>query len=322
MNSAGISIIIPCYSTDRLSDVKELLDSVQTQTFRDIQTLVVAERSRELAGSISNYIAEKSYPNMQVLYNEGPRGTSAARNLGIDKASGGYIAFVDDDAVLPPEWAEATVKTYEEDSSVIGVTGPILPLWKEKPVEWFPREFYWIFSCTNLDTAQKIPVRNGYGTNMSFRKEAFRHGERFNTSFGIKGPGSKGWQEPGAEETELSLRITQKTGGVIIFNPEVKVRHKVYGYRTKTNFIARRAYWEGYGKALLKHFHHDNGDNTGILGTEKALLFSIFFRLVPGVIKRLFKHPIIALRQLWLTAMVLACVAAGYFTYEIKRLSR
>ena len=122
------------------------------------------------------------------------------------------------------------MKTYAQDSSVIGVTGPILPLWEQESMSWFPRELYWIFSCTYWDMAEKTEVRNGYGTNLSFRREAFNSGERFRTSLGVKGGGQRGWQEPGAEEVEFSLRVRRKTGKHIVYNPRVRVKHKVYRY--------------------------------------------------------------------------------------------
>lgn len=124
-----ISIITPCYTTKRLKDIAELLDSVQSQTYNNVETLVIAERTPELAGNIRSYVAEKGYPNIQVLYNQDEWGSYSARNLGIEQAQGDILAFVDDDALLFPEWAEETARTYADDSSVIGLTGPVLPLW-------------------------------------------------------------------------------------------------------------------------------------------------------------------------------------------------
>ena len=154
MEQAKISLITTSYTMDRLNDIIELLDSVSVQTYQNIETVFIAERSPELADSIQGYISEKGYSNMQVLYNEGEWGVSSARNLAIGPVKGDIIAFVDDDALLFPDWAEETVKTYAEDSSVIGVTGPIFPLWERDSTSWFPQEFYWIFSCTYWDMAE------------------------------------------------------------------------------------------------------------------------------------------------------------------------
>ncbi|MFC1938105.1 glycosyltransferase family 2 protein [Chloroflexota bacterium] len=321
MEQVKISIITTSYTMDRLNDIIELLDSVYVQTYRNIETVFVAERSPELADSIQGYISEKGYSNMQVLSNEGEWGVSAARNLAIGQVNGDIIAFVDDDALLFPDWAEETVKTYAEDRSVIGVTGPILPLWEKDSTSWFPQEFYWIFSCTYWDMPEKTEVRNGYGTNISFHREAFDSGERFRTSLGVKGWDKSGWLEPGAEEAELSLRIRRKTGNSIIYNPQVRVKHKVYCYRLRAEFIARRSYWEGYAKAMLKQWYHP-ADGKMVLSTEHELLHRILFKLLPQILGRLFHQPVTFLRQLWLVTMVLSCVASGYFVYQFSSLFR
>jgi glycosyltransferase involved in cell wall biosynthesis len=300
--------------------VAELLDSVQSQTYNNVETLVIAERTPELAGNIRSYVTEKGYPNIQVLYNQDEWGSYSARNLGIEQAQGDILAFIDDDALLFPEWAEETARTYADDNSVIGLTGPILPLWEHHSMAWFPEELYWIFSCTYWDWTEKTEVRNGYGTNISFRREAFDSCGLFKSSLGSKEPGKSDWQRPGAKETEFSLRVTQKTGKRIVYHPNIRVRHKVYRYRLSTRFIAKRAYWEGYAKAWLKKWNRSS--DRKVLATEYNLLHRIFFNLLPRSLALLFKHPIIALRRLWVTALVLSCVAVGYLNYSLSRLFR
>jgi len=314
MNLPQISIITTSYTLDRLKDITELLDSIQAQTYQSVETLIVTERSPELADNIRRYIAEKGYPHMRVLYNEGEWGASSARNLAIEQAGGDIIALVDDDALLFPDWAEETVKTYAQDSSLIGVTGPILPLWEEESMSWFPRQLYWIFSCTYWDMMEKTEVRNGYGTNLSLHREAFNTGERFNTRLGVKGRGQRGWQEPGGEEVEFSLRVRHKTGKHIVYNPQVRVKHKVYRYRLTAGFIAKRAYWEGYAKAMLNRWYRPGGE--AVLSTEYELLRRILFRLLPQTLERLFRQPITSFRQLWVVAVVLTSVASGYLSYQ------
>lgn len=315
-----ISLIVTTYSMDRLSDVTGLLDSIQAQTCPNIETIIITERSPELTDKLEEYITGKGHPGMQVFFNRGEQGLSPARNLGVSRANADIIAFVDDDALLFPDWADETVETYAGDGTVIGVTGPILPLWEQEPVSWFPREFYWVFSCTYRDMDKLTEVRNGYGTNISFRREAFTTGGGFRTSLGCKGRGQGGWQEPGAEELDFTLRVRHQTKKRIVYNPLVKVRHRVYRYRLGTRFIARRAYWEGYAKSMVRSWYRDRrGD--GVLSVEYVLLRRILFHLLPGIFRRFFQHPVTAVRQLYVTVLVLSCVAAGYFSSEISLIS-
>jgi glycosyltransferase involved in cell wall biosynthesis len=319
MTSAEISIIVPCYSLNRLGDVYELLDSINAQTYHNLETLVVAERAPELASSIRSYVKEKGYSNIRVLYNEGDWGSYSARNLGIEQAQGDVLAFIDDDAILFPDWAEETARNYAEDDSIIGLTGPILPLWEHESMSWFPRELYWIFSCTYWDWSEKREVRNGYGTNISFLWEAFDACGLFKNRLEVGEWGKSDWQRPGAKETEFSVRVTQKTGKRIVYNPKIKVRHKVYRYRLSTGFIIKRAYWEGYAKAWLKKWNRSS-NNSKVLATEYQLLRRIFLKLVPGSLALLFKQPIVALRRLWITALALYCVFVGYLVYRLSSL--
>ena len=314
-NLPKISIISTSYTMDRFRDIIELLDSIQSQTYRNIEAIFVAERSPELAKSIRDYAQEKAYANVLVLYNEGEWGLSSARNLGIRQASGKILAFVDDDALLFPDWAEETARAYGKDNSIIGLTGPILPLWEDESMSWFPREFYWIFSCTYWDWTKPTEVRNGYATNISFQREAFDQCGLFKTSLGIKGYGKSGWQGVGGEETEFSLRVKHQTGKRIVYHPNIKVKHKVYRYRHSSNFIRKRAYWEGYAKAMFNKLYHSEDKGGEVLSTEHELLHRIFFKSMPNSLKLLFSQPVVALRQLWVTILVLASVAAGYLKY-------
>ena len=318
MGLAQISIITPSYTTKRLKDIIELLDSIQAQTYKNIEVLIIAERSQELAGTIKGYVEEKSYSNVRVLYNEEEWGVSSARNLAIEQAKGEIIAFVDDDALLLPGWAKETAKAYAEDSSIIGVAGPILPQWEQDSMSWFPRELYWIFSCTYWDWAEKTEVRNGYGTNISFWREAFNCCGLFKSNLEAKEPGKSDWQRPGAKETEFSLRVTRETGKRIIYHPKIRVRHKVYRYRLSTSFVVKRAYWEGYAKALLNKWYYSS--DREVLSTEYSLLRRILFNSLPYSFGLLTKRPIIALRRLWVFLLALGFVAIGYASYTLRNL--
>jgi glycosyltransferase involved in cell wall biosynthesis len=315
-----VSVITTVYNPQRLRDLTELLDSLNAQSYKNNETLIVAERSVELAESIRKYIADRGYAGMRVLFNEGEWGSYPSRNLAVGEAKGDIIAFVDDDAVPFPDWVAKMAKVYNEDSSVVGVTGPILPLWQEKSMKWFPRELYWIFSCTYRRFAERTEVRNGFCTNLSFRRKAFDRCGRFKSSLVGRGWGKSDWQQPAAQETEFCLRVKKGTGQRIVYDPAVRVKHKVYGYRLSSGFLARRGYWEGYAKAMLKRLYRD--DNGQALATEYELLRRILLRLLPRTLGRLFRRPATAWRQLWALIMVLSGVAAGYLGYSSLSLFR
>jgi GT2 family glycosyltransferase len=309
-----LSIIITSCTMGRMGDIYELLDSVKAQTYSNIETIFVAERSRKLYEKVKIYIVEKAIPNAKVLFNDGEPGLSAGRNVGIQQSKGEIIAFIDDDVVLSPKWPEEMVKSYN-DGSVIGVTGSAFPLWEDKSMSWFPEELYWIISCTawcGWDEVKK--VRNAWGMNMSFRREAFERCSLFSNEFGFH----KGSM---AEDNEFSLRVRSQTEKSIIYSPRVRLWHRVHKYRLGQEFIRERAYWIGHSRRMMKKLHSESDKSLDLLSQEHQLLKRIFTRLFPNIAKTFFTDPVSAWRKLRVTVTALTFVTLGYYSHLIPALS-
>jgi GT2 family glycosyltransferase len=233
--------------------------------------------------------------------------------MGIKEAKGDIIAFVDDDVVLSPDWAEEMINAYQRDS-VIGVTGPALPLWEDESMSWLPEELYWIISCTAwCDWNQTREVRNAWGMNMSFKREAFQKCGDFLNEFGFH----KG---PMAEDNEFSLRVRAKTGKNIIYCPNVRLWHRVHKYRLNQQFIKERAHWIGRSRRMLKRLYPEAEKGKDLLGQEHQLLKRIFTRLLPSILRSFFTNPTIAWCKLSVTITTLFFVALGYYSYLFSSL--
>ncbi len=101
-----ISVIIPCYNNKPY--IRECLNSVLSQTFSDYEVIVVDDGSTDGTGEIiQNYLPRVRYLRQS---NQGP---AAARNAGIEAASGEYIAFQDADDLWYPEKLEMQLKFME-----------------------------------------------------------------------------------------------------------------------------------------------------------------------------------------------------------------
>ncbi len=309
VDSPLMSIIITGYTVERLKDIYELLDSVKAQTYTNIETIFVVENSLELYDKIDQYARENNIPNPKVLHNTGERGLSAGRNVGIKESKGDILAFVDDDTVLSANWGEEVVKAFADDS-VIGVTGPALPLWEDKSMSWFPEEFYWIISCIAWSGWHEMrEVSNSWGQGMAFRREAFEMSGLFSNEFGFH----KGSM---AEDNEFSLRAKAKTGKRIIYCPTVRLLHRVHKYRLSWGFIRERSYWIGYSRYMMKKSYPNSTDNkTAPLTQELQLLNRIITRLLPSIARDLFFRPVTAWRRLSVTVVALYYVALGYYSH-------
>lgn len=97
---AAVSLIIPIYNADAY--LTACLDSVTAQTlFLRTQVVLVDDGSTDASPQICDVFAGK-YPNIEVLHRPNA-GVSAARNAGLERAVGKYVAFADADDLLMPQ---------------------------------------------------------------------------------------------------------------------------------------------------------------------------------------------------------------------------
>lgn len=94
-----ISVIVPCYNAEK--DIDKLLSSLKKQTYKNLQIILVNDRSSDKTYQI---LLEKIRKDSRfvILNSREPHGVSCARNAGIDYAQGEFITFIDSDDILSP----------------------------------------------------------------------------------------------------------------------------------------------------------------------------------------------------------------------------
>ena len=97
-----ISVIVPVYKAEAF--LKKCTDSILSQTFSDLELLLVDDGSPDGSGKLCDEIAAGD-PRVCVFHKKNG-GVSSARNLGMAEAQGTYIAFSDADDWLPPDALE------------------------------------------------------------------------------------------------------------------------------------------------------------------------------------------------------------------------
>lgn len=91
-----ISIIIPCYNAEKT--IKRCLESVISQTYKNIEIVIINDGSIDKTDSIiKKYIND----NRIKYYNRSNHGIGKTRNFGIKETTGEYITFLDSDDYLP-----------------------------------------------------------------------------------------------------------------------------------------------------------------------------------------------------------------------------
>lgn len=105
-----ISVIIPAYNVD--SYIEECIASVQRQTYNKLDIIIIDDGSGDRTGEIVRRLSERD-SRIRYYYQDNA-GVVSARNLGIEKARGQYIGFVDGDDYIEPNMYE---KLYQ---SIVG----------------------------------------------------------------------------------------------------------------------------------------------------------------------------------------------------------
>ena len=90
MDEKLVSVIIPAYNIEDY--IGRCLDSVLSQTYKNLEIIVIDDGSSDRTGEILDDYEKKNH-RMKVIHKENG-GVSSARNIGIDRANGDYIGFV------------------------------------------------------------------------------------------------------------------------------------------------------------------------------------------------------------------------------------
>lgn len=110
-----LSVIVPVYNTD--GHLRECLDSLASQTQKNIEYLLINDGSTDDSGKILSEYAQKH--DFFRLIEQENKGYAGARNTGLECARGKYIGFVDSDDKIKPDMFEKLLKTALEEKADI-----------------------------------------------------------------------------------------------------------------------------------------------------------------------------------------------------------
>jgi glycosyltransferase involved in cell wall biosynthesis len=353
-----VSVVVCTHSLNNYPNLLEAVDSLRAQTHRETEVVVVVDGNKELYqrlvadyGSSKSLVDSKSPKGRQdssrsrrlvdsnpsngrivdreaikIVLLEENKGVSAARNAGIRAAQGDILAFLDDDAVAERGWLESLVATYQEfDAAAVG--GRVLPLWLGRRPDYLPEELYWLVGTTHEGFAKEkstilpregfevVEVRNTFGPNMSFRREVFQKVGLFNENLGFARRGTSYTQ---AEEAEFALRMKQKLGQGAMYNPKALVYHKIPPSKVRVKALLKRAFYQGYSKALLRKLH----PSADSIAVERSYLQTLLLKSIPKRSIRLFEikrdYRLAELKELFLLVAAIISVGLGFVYGYVK----
>jgi len=151
-----ISIIVPVYNVEKY--LKQCIETIQSQTYKNLEIILVDDGSPDNSGKICDEYAEQD-SRIKVIHKENG-GVSSARNLGLEKATGEFIAFIDADDYISADYCEKLLTTLKQENADCVACG-YNRVYDNKTEEIISKEPY---SLDNKAFLEKILfVQNGLG---------------------------------------------------------------------------------------------------------------------------------------------------------------
>ncbi len=165
-----LSIIIPVYQV--AVTLARCLDSLIAQEFRDWQGILIDDASTDGSGALCDDYVKRDH-RFQVTHLRHNGGLSAARNVGLDKARGEYVTFVDSDDFIEPDTLKTLFEVLRTHPDYDLLEYPVYEHYGSKNMHRliFPRKeytdplVYWL---------QGGAYRHAYACNKIYKREVFK----------------------------------------------------------------------------------------------------------------------------------------------------
>ena len=207
MPSPKFSVVVA--TRNRVDSLRRTVQSLLAQSVEPslVQILVVDDGSTDGTGAYLEEAARRG--DLAFVRRRGPRGPAAARNAGAREARGIWIAFTDDDCVVPGDWLERALRAMEQGAAV-AIGGAVRNVQPGLLSEVYQDQSNFLFETLNsapddprfLTTNNFICHRSEFAVLGGF-DEKFRHG---------------------AEDRDLARRLVHR-GLRVIVDPGLVVEH-------------------------------------------------------------------------------------------------
>jgi len=267
------SIIIP--TLYRAANLKKCLTCLSKVNFdaNVFEVLVIdngpTDDIKHVADSFKNKVS-----CLQYFVSDMP-GLHTGRNLGLKKAKGEILCYIDDDSFVTEGWLKGISKAFE-DPKVALVGGPCLPEFDGDPPGWL--DYFWsecefgktLADLSLLDFGEKlmpIPPIYVYGCNFNIRKDILLKLEGFHPDAFPKNL----LRFRGDGETYVSRKLVDM-GYEFLYCPDVKIYHFVSASRMTKDYFCNRSYIQGISNSFVQ-IRKQHGLNTefvrGLCGRER-----------------------------------------------------
>ncbi len=215
-----------CIATYRRPPLLErLLRSLENQILPEgveMEIIVVDNDADKSAEPVVSKFQHMSWSGLS-YFNQPLKNISLTRNMAVEKASGEYILFIDDDEVASPRWLTYLMKTLDAFDAD-GVFGPVVPELNTETPPWMGDLFYRYSSSTGAKAESK------WTGNCILKASLLKKmGEPFDPRYGITG----------GEDTHLFDRLEQQ-GARFVFCQEAWVSEYLPPSKTRPSSLFLR----------------------------------------------------------------------------------
>lgn len=244
-----ISVVIPT-NLARPDQLQRVLGNLAELDYPDYEVIIVDNRR---GGPVP------AFPGVRVVREPVP-GISAARNRGVDVATGEIIAFTDDDVLVDRRWLRAIGERFAREPDLAAVSGVVVPLELETPAQVMFEQFgmgldrglapLTFERSGRFQVVRRAPGTGsarvgslyemgefGQGSNMSFRADALRARGGFDEALGTGTP------THGGEDLTMLVELLM-TGHRLAYEPGAIIHHS---HRETMEELERQLHGYGIG---------------------------------------------------------------------------
>ncbi|HEX4440980.1 MAG TPA: glycosyltransferase [Thermoanaerobaculia bacterium] len=230
-----VSVVIPCRNA--AETVPDAIRSALGQAEPPFEVIVVDDVSTDASAEAARAAGAR------VIRNASRRNAGGARNAGLEATSGELVAFLDADAVAPPDWLSRARAVLDARPEVVGVGGAIA---NGRPGRWGELDYY-------MNHSEWIAGTPGAKRNIPTMAIVYRRAAIGPVRFPESNTG---------EDTAFALAVLER-GGTLWYEPSIVVTHRherldARAYREKqvacgVTIYETRSRYDRPGRVLVRH---------------------------------------------------------------------
>lgn len=232
------SIIIPVYNKEKY--LKETLKSVDKQTVKDLEIIIVDDKSTDCSMDIITDFKSSTEKQVKVIQNDKNMGVSYSRNIGIEESKSDYITFLDADDLLNKNFIKVMLTKMKKYPDLDFVRGRLNTLYDTDDIDDVEHRIVSSDDLVNLESQPNYIDSETYSANSRLYKKDFIKNLRF-------------FESP-FEDLEFVLNVLASSKQVL-YTYQTQYHYRMIksgrystNVRTVSNFLEYFDIWERFEK--------------------------------------------------------------------------